>query len=147
MNFWQVPAETRPGSPQAYREVYTLPSRGPDIWIKAAFHNELVDCDPDTLVRTVAPGELEKIINVLSQWLPGLDRRPMTSEVCLYTLTPDGHFYLGKRAGCEHVFGVALAGHGFKFAPVLGEILADLMTDNAPAVDIDLFSPRRFHSG
>jgi sarcosine oxidase len=147
VNFWQVPAETRPGSPQAYREFYTLPSTGPDIWVKAAFHNELVDCDPDTLVRTVAPDELEKINTVLSQWLPGLDRRSMTSEVCLYTLTPDGHFYLGRRPGSAHVFGVALAGHGFKFAPVLGEILADLMTDIAPSVDIDLFSPQRFQPG
>jgi glycine/D-amino acid oxidase-like deaminating enzyme len=41
---------------------------------------------------------------------------------------------------------VALAGHGFKFAPVLGEILADLMIDISPAVDIELFSPNRFEA-
>ena len=61
-------------------------------------------------------------------------------------MTPDGHFYLGKRPGSNHVFGVALAGHGFKFAPVLGEILADLMIDISPAVDIELFSPNRFEA-
>jgi len=59
-------------------------------------------------------------------------------------MTPDGHFYLGKRPGTNNVFGVALAGHGFKFAPVLGEILADLMMGMTPAFDIDLFSPNRF---
>jgi len=42
------------------------------------------------------------------------------------------------------VYAVALAGHGFKFAPVLGEILADLMTDQSPDVDIKMFSPDRF---
>jgi len=146
VNFWQVPAGSRPGGTQAYREFYALPATGPDIWIKAAFHNELADCDPDTLLRTVAPDELENIKTVFSRWLPGLSRRPMTSEVCLYTLTPDGHFYLGRRPGSAHVFGVALAGHGFKFAPVLGEILADLMTDNAPSFDIKLFSPQRFQT-
>lgn len=144
VNFWQVPAEKGPGSPQTYREFYTLPVTGPASRIKAAFHNGLVDCDPATLVREVSPDEVEKIRAVLSQFLPGLERCPIASEVCLYTLTPDGHFYLGKRPGSNSIFGVALAGHGFKFAPVLGEILADLLTDRPPAVDIELFTPQRF---
>jgi glycine/D-amino acid oxidase-like deaminating enzyme len=59
-------------------------------------------------------------------------------------MTPDGHFYLGRRPGSEHVYGVALAGHGFKFAPVLGEILADLLTDVSPQFDTAMFSPDRF---
>jgi glycine/D-amino acid oxidase-like deaminating enzyme len=59
-------------------------------------------------------------------------------------MTSDGHFYLGKRPGSENVYAVALAGHGFKFAPALGEILADLMADESPDVDIAMFSPDRF---
>ena len=145
VNFWQVPVKKGPGSLQAYSEFYTLPVTGSDSRIKAAFHNELVDCDPETLVRQVSAEEVGKIKAVLKQFLPGLHLCPMSSDVCLYTLTPDGHFYLGKRPGSDHVFGVALAGHGFKFAPLLGEILADLMTENTPSVDIDLFSPQRFH--
>jgi sarcosine oxidase len=147
VNFWQVPAARPHGSSSAYQEFYTLPVTGPDGRIKAAFHNGLSDCDPDTLMRAVSPGELEKMTAVLAQFLPGFHGRPITSEVCLYTLTPDGHFYLGKRPGSDSVFGVALAGHGFKFAPVVGEIMADLMTDSAPAFDIDLFSALRFNAG
>jgi len=147
VNFWQVPTEKSPGSPQIYREFYSLPVIGPASLIKAAFHNELVNCDPDTLLREVLPDEVEKIKAVISEFLPGLEHFPITSEVCLYTMTPDGHFYLGKRPGSNHVFGVALAGHGFKFAPVLGEILADLMVDLPPAFDIKLFSPIRFDPG
>jgi sarcosine oxidase len=109
-----------------------------------AFHNGLIDCDPNGLVREVLPEEVEKIKAVISQFFPGLIQRPITSEVCMYTMTRDGHFYLGKRPGTKNVFGAALAGHGFKFAPVLGEILADLMTDLPPAVDVDIFSPNRF---
>jgi sarcosine oxidase len=145
VNFWQVPEENSPEAPQTYREFYALPVIEPVSRIKIAFHNGLVDCDPATLNREVSPHEAETIKGVISQFLPGLHGYPIDSEVCLYTMTTDGHFYLGKRPGSNHVFGVALAGHGFKFAPVLGEILADLMTDIPPAVDIELFSPNRFN--
>lgn len=140
VNFWQVPAKER----LPYREFYSLPAIAPSSRIKVAFHNGLADCDPATLSQEVTREEREAIQVILSQFLPGLRCRPMRAEVCLYTMTPDGHFYLGKRPGSHSVFGVALAGHGFKFAPVLGEILADLMVDTVPAVDIALFAPDRF---
>jgi sarcosine oxidase len=117
---------------------------GPASKVKIAFHNGLVDCDPVTLVREVFPEEVGKIKAVISQFFPGLDHCAIDSEVCMYTMTPDGHFYLGKRPGSMNVFGVALAGHGFKFAPVLGEMLADLMMDINPEFDMELFLPNRF---
>jgi len=144
VNFWQIPVENHQGSPQRYREFYTLPAIGSVSRIKAAFHNELDDCDPATLIREVSQVEIDKITAVISEFLPGLQEYPITSEVCLYTMTPDGHFYLGKIPESNHVFGVALAGHGFKFAPVLGELLADLILDIHPSVDINMFSPHRF---
>ena len=143
--FWQVSLKERLGSLQTYSEFYALPGMGPASHIKIAFHNELVDCDPASLIRVVLPEEVDKIKGIIANFLPGLRNRAITSEVCMYTMTPDGHFYLGKRPGSNHVFGVALAGHGFKFAPVLGEILADLMIDISPAVDIELFRPNRFN--
>ena len=144
VNFWQIPTEKNLSTPQTYREFYTLPAIDQGTKIKAAFHNGLVDCDPDTLVREVLPDETHMVREIISELLPGLHQSPITSEVCLYSMTPDGHFYLGRRPGSHRVFGVALAGHGFKFAPLLGEILADLMVDIAPAFDIELFSPNRF---
>jgi sarcosine oxidase len=144
VNFWQIPIEEKMSTSQTYREFYTLPVLDKGTKIKAAFHNGLVDCDPDTLVRQVLPDEIHMVREIIAELLPGLQQSPITSEVCLYSMTPDGHFYLGRRPGSCRVFGVALAGHGFKFAPVLGEILADLMVDITPAFDIDLFSPNRF---
>ncbi|NNK97025.1 MAG: N-methyl-L-tryptophan oxidase [Desulfobacterales bacterium] len=144
VNFWQVPPEKSPAAPQTFREFYALPVLESSPRMKVAFHNGLVDCDPTTLTREVLSHELETIKGVIAEFLPGLKGYSITSDVCLYTLTPDGHFYLGKRSGSDHVFGVALAGHGFKFAPVIGEILADLLADISPAVDIELFSPNRF---
>lgn len=145
VNFWQVPVQKSSAPAQIFSEFYALPVIGPDSRIKIAFHNELGDWDPDKPVREVSPGELEKIRTVISQYLPCLAGCPVSSELCVYTMTPDGHFYLGKRPGAKHVFGVGLAGHGFKFAPVLGEILSDLLLEITPAVDIELFSPNRFN--
>jgi sarcosine oxidase len=146
VNFWQVPIENISGLSFAYREFYALPIIGPASQIKVAFHNQLIDCDPAAPVRRALPDEVEKIKAVISQFLPKLRHCAITSDVCMYTMTPDGHFYLGKRPGSNNVFAAALAGHGFKFAPVLGEILADLMVDVSPAVDIELFAPNRFAS-
>lgn len=144
VNFWQIPLEKNIPCPPAYREFYALPVIGKGTKIKAAFHNRLVDCNPDTVNREVLPGEQDEIKKTIAEFLPSLDRRPISSEVCLYSMTPDGHFFLGSKPGSKRVIGVALAGHGFKFAPVLGEILADLLADKTPAFDISLFSPTRF---
>ncbi|MGH9017105.1 MAG: FAD-dependent oxidoreductase, partial [Acidimicrobiales bacterium] len=56
--------------------------------------------------------------------LPGFDPHPVATERCLYDNTPDGDFVL-DRVG-RIAFGCGTSGHGFKFAPLLGEILADL---------------------
>jgi len=144
VNFWQVPRETNGGGLSGYREFYTLPVTGTETRLKAAFHNGLADCDPAALDHAVSLEETEEVSKMLAGYLPGLENFSMTSHVCLYTMTSDGHFYLGRKSGSQHIFGAALAGHGFKFAPVLGEILADLMMDDSPEFDVELFSPQRF---
>ena len=144
VSFWQVPDRERLEVPENHTEFYILPVIGPAPKMKIAFHNKLTDCDPMALDRTVSPDEVDSIKDMIERFLPGLRHCPVTSEVCMYTMTSDGHFYLGKRPGSENVFGVGLAGHGFKFAPVLGEILADLMADVSPEVDTKMFSPDRF---
>ena len=141
--FWQVPDVERSEAPDNHTEFYILPVIAPSAQMKIAFHNRLADCDPTTLDRSVSPDEVEGIKDVIERYLPGLHHCPMTSEVCMYTMTSDGHFYLGKRPGSENVYFTALAGHGFKFAPILGEILSDMMTDVSPEIDTPMFSPDR----
>jgi len=68
----------------------------------------------------------------------------MVAESCLYTSTPDGEFVLGMLPQSRRVALAALAGHGFKFAPVLGEILADVLLGNPPEFNIDMFTLNRF---
>ena len=144
VNFWQIPAGTDQSDSQIYKEFYSLPVVGKKKYVKVAFHNGLTDCDPSSLVREVMVNEQEAIKVVISEFLPSLINRAVTSDVCMYTLTPDGHFYLGQIPGSKNGFVAALAGHGFKFAPVLGEMLADLMSDRTPEFDMTSFVPDRF---
>ncbi|MDJ0623522.1 MAG: FAD-dependent oxidoreductase, partial [Desulfocapsaceae bacterium] len=144
VNFWQIPV----GEDEAltYREFYSLPTTSRKPLVKAAFHNGLAPCDPKFLDSNVSQVEVDAIKTVLSQYIQGLSDQHVESEVCLYTMTTDGDFYLGKIPATKNIYGVALAGHGFKFAPVLGELLADLLTDTEPDFVLDTFSPRRFMS-
>lgn len=143
VNFWQVPRAEEVDD-QRYGEFYSLPVIGDGGRVKVAAHNGLIDCDPETASREVAAEEDAAIREFLEKYLPWLKDRPMESHVCLYTLTPDGDFFLGPIPGQRRVFAAALAGHGFKFAPVIGEILADLLEEKTPAFDVKMFSPGRF---
>ena len=144
VNFWQVPMAETAGTSGVYREFYTLPAITPGGRVKAAFHNQLADGDPDNPSPAVSAAEETAMRAMLERYLPPLSDRPMTSDTCMYTLTPDDHFVLGPLPDNENVFAVALAGHGFKFAPVLGELLADLLEDIFPTIDMGFFSPERF---
>lgn len=67
---------------------------------------------------------------------------------CKYTLTPDHHFVIGRHPEHENVvIASPCSGHGYKFASVIGEILADLAIDGATRYPIDLFNPERFKTG
>jgi sarcosine oxidase len=77
--------------------------------------------------------------------MPALSGELVAGQTCLYTKTPDEHFLLGRHP--EHpqiVVGGGMSGHGFKFGPVLGEILADLATSGSSRHDLSLFALDRF---
>ena len=65
--------------------------------------------------------------------------------MCLYTLSPDRHFIIDRHPDSERVvFAAAFSGHGFKFAPVVGEVLADLAEHGRTDWSIGLFRLDRF---
>jgi sarcosine oxidase len=60
-------------------------------------------------------------------------------------MAPDGHFIIDRLPGCPQIIVAApCSGHGFKFAPVVGEILADLAVMGRTDHDISRFSLTRF---
>jgi sarcosine oxidase len=73
--------------------------------------------------------------------LPGFDPQAVRSETCIYTMAPDEDFVL-DRVG-PIVIGSACSGHGFKFGPLLGEILADLAMGRDPRIPEARFASRR----
>jgi glycine/D-amino acid oxidase-like deaminating enzyme len=63
--------------------------------------------------------------------------------VCLYTNTPDGHFLIDRHPTHPEVLIVsACSGHGFKFATVIGESVAQLVAGETPSLDLSLFRNR-----
>ncbi len=114
--------------------------------IKVAKHhhrNETVD--PDAYDRTVSAQDEALIRAAISEHLPAANGRLVAAATCLYTMTPDGHFLIDRLPGAPNIILASpCSGHGFKFAPVIGEILADLATTGTTAHDIAGFSLERF---
>ena len=125
--------------------IYGFPLDGPE-GVKVAFHDRGPVIDPDQPRPAVPPAEVEAIRQILRERLPHLPDRLIRSVPCLYDLTPDHHFALGLAPGLDDrvVVGAGFSGHGFKFVPVIGEILADLATDSTSDFDLDFLSLTRF---
>ena len=114
--------------------------------VKVAKHHHVDETvDPDRYDRTVSATD-EAIIRIaLKAHVPGADGRLLTARTCLYTMTPDGDFILDRLPGCPRIIVAApCSGHGFKFAPVIGDILADLAIMGHTAHDISRFALARF---
>jgi sarcosine oxidase len=113
--------------------------------VKVGIHSGGAPCHPDRVERRTQPSDLQEMLRCLAPHLPSLATQPLHSAVCLYTRTPDEHFILGRHPEMPQVLLAAgFSGHGFKFAPVVGEVLADLATEGVTSHPIDLFSPGRF---
>ncbi len=123
----------------------------------------------DQLDRKVNAEDEEALRTCLRKYLPDIGDAPMQdSSVCMFTNTPDNHFILDyhpryrpredsdsdldfsegrKRTSPIVVLGSACSGHGFKFAPVLGEILGHLAMNSKNKLNLDgleMHTVRRF---
>jgi sarcosine oxidase len=100
--------------------------------------------EPEQVERSISAGEEAPVRAFLDSHLPAAASRVQDASICLYTLTPDRHFVIDVHP--EHgavVVACGFSGHGFKFAPVVGELLADL-TDGAMMRGPALFRITRF---
>jgi monomeric sarcosine oxidase len=94
--------------------------------LKAGAHHAGAEADPE------APGEPDReLVARVAEWVarhyPDADPEPVAAETCMYTTTPDEHFILERRG--RVVIGSACSGHGFKFAPAIGNRLAAMAAD------------------
>jgi sarcosine oxidase len=121
------------------RLVYGFP---PDRYgLKVAIHHDGPRADLDDLDPSVSAAEIATVTAaanaLLATPLGGVRR----TRPCLYTNTPDRHFALGPLPADERIIVVsACSGHGFKFAPAIGEAVAALALETAPPVDVAPFA-------
>lgn len=104
--------------------VYALPSPGQGV--KAARHIAGPRVDPDD-----PGGADDESVEIVAEWVrrhyKGIASTPHLVETCLYTNTDDQSFVLERHGST--VVGSPCSGHGFKFAPLIGERLASLARD------------------
>jgi sarcosine oxidase len=126
--------------------LYGFPLTGLDSeGVKVGLHGSTDFCTPETVDREIRPADERIMREQLAEALPLLAGRLLHAETCLYTMTPDEHFVIDRHPEFSQVtLAAGFSGHGFKFASVLGEVLADLATGSRPAYDLELFSVRRF---
>jgi len=116
-----------------------------EVGLKVSRHHSGEPCDPDSVDRSIRPADVERVRAFSRRNMPAADGPLRTSTVCLYTNTPDFHFVIDVHPTIPGVaFASACSGHGFKFAPVVGEILADLALTGSTAHPIDQFRASRF---
>jgi sarcosine oxidase len=120
----------------------TLDPRG----VKVAEHTggRVVE-DPLQVDRSVDLDEQQRIVDFLTTHLPGVSHDIAHHAVCLYTMSPDEHFIVDRHPRHTNVvFAAGLSGHGFKFVPVLGRVLAELALDGTTKLPIGFLALDRF---
>ena len=119
----------------------TSPSRHP----KVAFHGSADIVEPDIGAAPVNDQDIEGLRTVYRAIAPRLAGDLAHAATCLYTMSPDGQFFVGTRRGCQRTyFAAGLSGHGFKLAPALGDALVDLALRGRTDLPIGFLSPSRF---
>src|SRR6266496_3451551 len=98
--------------------------------------------DPVEGPRPPDGADADRVAAVVEATLPDLRPRPVRMQSCMYTLTPDQHFAVGQRRDLPGLTLLAgFSGHGFKFAPVLGEVAAQLALTGTTDLPIESFDP------
>lgn len=125
---------------------YTKPDLGDGV--KIGIHHGGESDRRVPVGHPVSDAEDAEIYDLLRRFVPFAKGHPRERAICRYTMAPDAHFIVDRHPQAEDVLVLsACSGHGFKFASVIGEAAADLLTSGACAFDLSPFSLRRFGAG
>src|SRR5215212_4615387 len=136
--WWQEVVDPRQFEPERF-PVFITDSPAGEIYgfpfydvpgLKMANHAAGEIVDPETVDRWTRPGENRDCLELATRVLPGVTARVVKSAVCLYAMTPDTDLIVDRHPTRPHVaFGAGFSGHWVKFAPAIGELLAELVAD------------------
>lgn len=155
----QVLAWFQPGRPELFEperfpvfnlelesgRYYGFPIFGVPGFKVGKYHHRREPIDPDDPRRDCNQDDEELLRSFVRQCFPGGDGAALALCACIFTNTPDEHFILDRHPEFQRVLiASACSGHGFKFASVIGEILADLVERGATRHDISMHRLARF---
>lgn len=113
--------------------------------LKIARHGRGAIADADTVSRTPSEQDRAEVLGIADRYLPTAVGPMLAGKICLYTNSPDGHFIIDRHPGSDRaIIACGFSGHGFKFATVVGEALADLATTCKTPLPIGFLSLARF---
>jgi sarcosine oxidase len=140
---------------------YGFPILPGERTLKVAWHGPGAPTDPDAVDRTTSGADAATFLPAIPHLLPGVfGRRQDGAErrlsevavgtvpemkVCLYTNSPDHHFVVDRHPRDGRVtVACGFSGHGFKFASVMGEVLAGLALDGRSSLPTAFLGTARF---
>ena len=125
-------------------EFYTQPNIE-DKGFKVAKHHDGEFIEENDLKRGSNEKDLLEVREFLEEYIPSANGKLLDSRVCVYTDTPDFDFLIDFYNDDENIIICSpCSGHGFKFAPAIGEICSELITKKRSNYDISIFSTKRF---
>lgn len=123
--------------------IYGVPFWGDGL--KVARHHGGEICTVDTVRREVDAADVDQVRVHLERYMPAAAGRFLRGRTCVYTNTPDLNFLIDRHPTDDAVVVVSpCSGHGFKFAPAIGEAVAELVTAGRSTQDLSLFRLGRF---
>jgi sarcosine oxidase len=123
---------------------YGFPLHIDGLKIAKHFHLDQ-QVEADTCERGISSDDERAIRDGIADHLPGANGKLVLAKTCLYTMTPDGDFIIDRLESQPNIIIASpCSGHGFKFSPVLGQILSDLAINGATGHDISRFRLSRF---
>lgn len=130
---------------QPHGTFYGFPSLDSQT-IKVAEHSGgQLATDPMFVDRERHPSDTERLNEFVATHLPGIHAEAVRHSVCLYTVSPDQHFVVDLHPHWSNVaVACGFSGHGFKFTPVIGEVLADLVQHGRTSLPIEFIGLSRF---
>jgi sarcosine oxidase len=124
---------------------YGFPLTPESPGLKIAHHGPGPATDPDTIDRMPHAEDELTFRGALQRYLPDADGPLMSMRICMYTNSPDQHFIIDRHPHHPRVtLACGFSGHGFKFASVVGEALADLALHEKSELPIHFLGVDRF---
>ena len=124
---------------------YGFPVYGIPGFKVGRYHHLEEVIDPDFAIKTVNSEDEAVLRSAVERYFPKANGATMTLKTCMFTNTPDEHFIVDLLpANSQVAVAAGFSGHGFKFASVIGEILADLAINGETEHNIDLLKIDRF---